>query len=135
MFVSAQTSTSALSCTIMTMIARFRETLTLALIALLPFHALLVTVGTQIARGPGHAPWGMLAVWKEGLLALILLLALIEMAKKIRTAITIDSTDLLIAALLIIAIAVSLYRPWETRADFFFGFKYDFIPLIAFIIL
>jgi hypothetical protein len=35
---------------------RIRESLALILIALLPFHALAVTLLTKLIAGPGHAP-------------------------------------------------------------------------------
>ena len=61
---------------------RLRESLTLALIGLLPFHAFFVTVLTKMIAGSNHAPLPALAAWKELLLALILLLALVEIAQE-----------------------------------------------------
>ena len=55
-----------------------REWCVLVLIGLLPFHALAVTIGTKVLLGPGHAPMPLLAVWKEGLLLVILGLAVVE---------------------------------------------------------
>ncbi|NOS67826.1 MAG: hypothetical protein HOO67_05705 [Candidatus Peribacteraceae bacterium] len=117
------------------MLRRFREFLTLFFISLLPFHALFVTAGTKLLLGPGHAPMPMLAVWKEGLLALICLIAFVEILRRITNyelritnIIRCDLIDCLILALL----ALALFLP---KTNFLFGFKYDFIPLIAFMIL
>ena len=110
---------------------RFREHLTLAFIALLPFHALLVTVGTKLILGPGHAPMPMLAGWKEGLLALILVFAALEFVtsgKRKAVSGKFDFVDALIGALFVIALLLP-------KTNFLFGFKYDFIPLIAFVML
>ena len=49
-----------------------RQRLTLLLLALLPFHAFAVTVGTLLLAGPGNSPLGALAIWKEVLLLLVL---------------------------------------------------------------
>ncbi len=106
--------------------SRLRESLTLVLITLLPFHALLVTVGTKMLVGPGHAPMTMLAGWKEGLLAVILLIAALEFLRK--PSFKIDLIDGLIIALLALAFIIP-------STNFLFGFKYDFIPLVAFLIL
>src|SRR3989338_2395247 len=105
---------------------RLRESLTLVLIGLLPFHALIVTVGTKLLLGPGHAPMPILAGWKEGLLAVILLIAVVEFLRK--PSFKIDLVDGLIIALLVIALLLP-------KTNFLFGFKYDFVPLIAFLIL
>jgi hypothetical protein len=113
-------------------ISSVRERLTLLLIALLPFHAFLVTIGTKWMEGPNHAPIGTLALWKEGVLGLILVIALIELMKW-AVIFNIDWMDRLIIALLILAFVASIF---ELRSsNFFYGFKYDFIPLITFLIL
>src|SRR5438876_1171140 len=65
------------------MLRSLRERLTLALIALLPFHALFITVATKLIAGPGHAPLGPLAIWKEALLGLIVALAIVEILIRI----------------------------------------------------
>ncbi|MSR87066.1 hypothetical protein EXS70_02735 [Candidatus Peribacteria bacterium] len=125
------------------MLQRLRESLTLILIALLPFHALFVTLGTRVLLGPGHAPMQALALWKEMLLGLILFLALVEVLHplfdraraRVPSPFSIDLFDGLIVALLGIAVVLFLYRPWMTTTGFVLGFKYDFIPLIAFLIL
>ncbi len=103
-----------------------REKLTLVLIVVLPFHALFVTVGTKLLLGLGHPPMPMLAVWKEALLAMILLIAALEFLRK--PSFNIDRIDGLIVALFAIALALP-------KTNFLFGFKYDFIPLIAFLML
>ena len=63
---------------------RLRELLTIVLLGLLPLHAFFVTVGTNVLAGPGHAPLTVLALWKEAVLGVILLIALIEWLKKPR---------------------------------------------------
>ncbi len=108
------------------MLQRLRERLALVLLCLLPFHALLVTVGTKLLLGPGHAPMPLLAGWKEALLAVILLIAVVEFLRK--PLFTIDLIDGLIITLLVIALLLP-------KTNFLFGFKYDFVPLIAFITL
>lgn len=141
---------------------RIREFLTLALLALLPLHALSVTVGTNILRGAGHAPWGAWAIWKEGLLAFILLIAFLEtsvfaVSRKLKvesgkcppaTCLPArqgragkmknekwDIVDILVAALIILAVIVSILNPSFSILNFAFGFKYDFIPLVAFLVI
>ena len=111
---------------------RTREVLTVFLLALLPFHALLVTVGTKLIEGPGHAPLTVLALWKEALLGAILLIAFLEWCRKPQW--KLDLLDWLILALLILSIAVTAI----THGDFklyLYGFKYDFVPLVAFLVL
>jgi hypothetical protein len=122
---------------------KVRENLTLILLGLLPFHALLVTLGTKIAMGPGHAPLTIFAVWKEGVLAVILLIALFEIVSRsggsgASAALKLDFLDWFIVALLFIAITLPIMRvgiPALMDDSFIFGFKYNFIPLIAFLIL
>ena len=124
------------------MLQRLREFLTLALIALLPFHAFLVTVKTRFLLGPGHAPMPQLALWKEGLLAIILLVAVIEIAISgkrlaISTLRRIDVIDGLIVGLLLLGITVSffIFQFSILNSQFIYGVRYDFIPLITFVIL
>ncbi len=116
-----------------------RERLTLLLIALLPFHAFLVTVGTKWIEGPHHAPSGMLVLWKEVLLGLILFMSFIEFLKRWKISgyrkdfLHGDAIDVIILVLLVLALAVTGYR--LQVSSFLYGFKYDFIPLVAFLIL
>lgn len=114
------------------MVQRIRERLTLVLIALLPFHALLVTVGTKLIAGPGHAPLTVLALWKEALLVIILLMALMEGWRNLRG---LDVMDFLILGLLLLSVFGLLLHPERSIASFVFGFKYDFVPLVTFLIL
>ncbi|MDD5026684.1 MAG: O-antigen ligase family protein [Candidatus Peribacteraceae bacterium] len=118
------------------MLQRLRERLTLILIALLPLHALLVTVGTKLIAGPGHAPLTALALWKEGVLVFILALAMVEVALSLRRASSfrLDVMDLLILALIILGIVVTAFthQDWKLAV---LGFKYDFLPLVAFFVL
>ena len=60
------------------MLSRVREWLALVLVGFLPFHALFVTVLTNLIAGPGHAPLGILALWKEAVLLIVLILAFLE---------------------------------------------------------
>ncbi|MSR67266.1 hypothetical protein EXS65_00340 [Candidatus Peribacteria bacterium] len=110
-----------------------RERLTLLLLALLPFHAFLVTVLTRVIAGPGHAPLPELAVWKEAILGLILILAFVELVKK-RTIPVADVIDCIILSLGFVALALRLMHH-QSATVFAFGFKYDLLPLIAFILL
>lgn len=116
------------------MLQTLRERLTLALVALLPFHALMVTVLTRVIAGPDHAPLGMLALWKEGLLAVILGLALAEILLRGASRRAFDAFDALITALIVLSVTVTA----ATHGDwglYLFGFRYDFVPLVAFLLL
>lgn len=118
------------------MLSKIRERLTLVLVGLLPLHAFLVTVLTKIIAGPGHEPLSVLAFWKEALLGIILLIAVIELlsTSQWKKALRLDGIDVLILGLLTLAIILEgvLRLPLHTFA---FGFKYDFVPLVAFLIL
>jgi hypothetical protein len=61
---------------------KIRENLALILLALLPLHALLITVGTKLIAGPNQAPLTVLALWKEVLLLLIFGLCFLEWIQK-----------------------------------------------------
>lgn len=116
---------------------RVREWLALALIVLLPFHALAVTVITKLIAGSGHAPLFSIAVWKESVLAVILLIAFLEIFLAIRDQRSgvrkWDIVDSLILSLIIVAFLISDFRSQITT--FALGAKYDFVPLIAFFVL
>ena len=74
-----------------------------------------------------------LAIWKEGLLAVILLVAFFEWLKS-KKKWKFDEIDLSIVFLIVLSLVVTNF----THADwklYLFGFKYDFIPLIAFFAL
>jgi hypothetical protein len=118
------------------MFQRLRETLSLILIGLLPFHAFLVTVGTRVLRGPDQAPWGLLAAWKEGVLALILLIALAEIIRNARASLLRpDRIDAIILTLVALGLLVSARLfPADLKAVVY-GFRYDFVPLLAFMVL
>ena len=117
-----------------------RQRLTLVLLGFLPFHALLVTVGTKMLMGPGHAPLLYLVLWKEILLGVILFIAIFEIYKQLaignwQLVRKLDSIDGLILALFILSIIV-FYTQYNIRnTQYLYGFKYDFIPLFAFMIL
>ena len=118
---------------------RLRESLALALIALLPFHAFFVTVGTKLIAGPGHAPLGVLAVWKEVLLGIILLLAFVEILRSRKFLVFgfwfSDLVDALIFGLSVLAIVVTVTSNQQPATSNFLGFKYDLLPLVSFLIL
>lgn len=118
------------------MLPRLRERLTLALLALLPFHALAVTVLTRVVAGPNQAPMGAVALWKEALLAVILLVALIEIVrtgdlKKSLKPDRFDACILMLAA----ALAVASLLAGTPLVQIVYGIRYDLVPLAAFIIL
>ncbi len=115
------------------MLQTLRERLTLLLIVLLPFHALLVTLLTRLLVRPGHAPIAILAVWKEFLLGIVLLIALLEILRGRR--ITLDVIDALILGLFILGVLVSLPHFPLSTPQLVYGVRYDFIPLLAFLVL
>ncbi len=118
------------------MLQKLREYLTLLLLGLLPFHALLVTAGTRIILGPGHAPLTVLALWKEALLALILLIAIIELLPTLQALFRhIDLLDGLIISLVVLSVVVQFLIAPRPLGEFILGARYDCIPLIAFLIL
>lgn len=116
------------------MLQAFRERLVLALVALLPLHALLVTVGTKLIAGPNHAPLPALALWKEALLGVILLVALFEILRAGIRSIRLDRFDALILALAVLSVIVSLVTH-ESLSLFALGFRYDFLAPGAFVLL
>ncbi len=111
--------------------ARLREALSLLLLGLLPFHALLVTVGTRVLAGPGQAPLGMLAAWKEAVIVLIVLCAIAEMLAR-RPALRLDRLDLCAAVFLCIGAAWFALRPGSQAL---YGVKYDLAPVVVFAVL
>ena len=115
------------------MLQRLRESLALILITLLPFHAFLVTFGTKLIRGPGNAPMSQLAIWKEGLLAIILLVAFVEWVRG-KKKWKFDEIDLSIVLLIVLSVIVTNFTHGDWKL-YLFGFKYDFIPPIAFFAL
>src|SRR3989344_5151884 len=114
------------------MLQTVRERLTLVLLAVLPFHALLVTGTTQFLVGPGHAPLPALAIWKEVLLSVILVIAFLEWIKK--PYVIFDLIDRVIIGLLALSVAATLFGHRDIGL-YLLGFKYDFVPLIAFMAL
>jgi O-antigen ligase len=120
------------------MLQRFREWLALGLIVLLPLHAFGVTVLTKLIKGPGHAPLSLLASWKEYLLVLILCVALIEVLRNVKLKMNteklwkVDVLDALILSLIVLAFLVSILVSPFSILHFALGFKYDFLPLVAF---
>lgn len=120
--------------------------MSLALIALLPLHALFVTVATKLVAGPDHAPLPMFALWKEGLLLLILLISFLEWIVHVRLNGKLkieneklwkkfDVVDVLILLLILLGIATSIFNFQFSIIHFIYGFRYDFVPLVAFFVL
>lgn len=127
------------------MLQRVRESLALLLIALLPLHALLVTVGTKMIVGPGHAPLTALSMWKEGMVLVLCALVVLEwifgenQKSEIRNNfqvpnIAIDWLDTCIIGLFIIALFL-FYPPSSILHPPLLGFKYTLFPLLTFTIL
>lgn len=116
-----------------------REWLTIILFALLPFHALLVTLGTKLIAGPGQAPLNVIVIWKEILLLIILIIAAVEIiarapfrGREDGSAFKIDWIDGCIFMLFVSwFITIILGKPQNIIP----GFKYDFVPLIVFFVL
>ncbi|MDD5055803.1 MAG: hypothetical protein PHZ00_06075 [Candidatus Peribacteraceae bacterium] len=126
------------------MLSTLRQRLAVSLIILLPFHAFLVTVLTKIIAGSGHAPLGWLAIWKEALLAVILFVALIEIIRQITThysllttrqSLIFDALDCVIILSVFLGFFVSIFNFQFSIFNFAYGVKYDFLPLVAFLIL
>jgi hypothetical protein len=116
------------------MLSLIRERLTLILLILLPFHAFLVTVLTKVFAGPNHAPITVLSLWKEGLLGLILIVAIAEIVTSKSRFWRIDWIDGMIVGLVVLSVLVSL-TTGQSVNTYLLGFRYDFVPLIAFLIL
>ncbi len=122
---------------------RIRELCTLALLGLLPFHALGVTVLTRIVDGPNQPPMGALALWKEGILALVLLLACVEFVTTKRdqrpeARRKIFSWDVLDVCIIVLAASLlfSTFLVSGLRSPaFVYGIRYDLVPLAAFVVL
>jgi len=129
------------------MLQSLRERLTLLFLALLPLHALLVTAGTKLLMGKGHAPLAYLALWKEALLGVILVLSVMEVMRATRKGQRtkdkglrkgnvfwrVDWIDGLILLLIVLAIAVTVFTHGDWKLAFL-GFRYDFVPLVAFLV-
>jgi hypothetical protein len=135
------------------MLKQVRHWLILALLALLPFHALIVTAGTKALLGAGNSPMTVLAMWKEGVIALLFVVGIVELGIGLRTkdlglrnfssvihgkarlVWKSDVPTICILVMLIIAIAISATHYSLLTTHFIFGFKYLFIPLIFFLLL
>lgn len=118
------------------MLMRLREYGLLVLVALLPFHAVFVTVGTRILSGVGQAPLPVLALWKEVLLLIILLFSALSIAFAFRKLRKIDVYDMLIIAFVFLSIVIEYAQGGSiVSRSFVYGVRYDIIPLIAFFLL
>lgn len=123
------------------MIQHIRERLSIILIALLPLHAFLVTVGTRFIAGPDLPPLRQLALWKELVLLIILVLAAVELVRAHikRTdgraeIFKLDMADWMIVLLLLLGFFVSGVQQVSLKY-FIYGVRYDFVPLIAFVVV
>ena len=121
------------------MLLSFRERLTLFLIALLPFHALLVTLGTRLMLGDTtHPPLEMLAIWKEVVLVGVLLLAgieWVEMLRKKTARLSVDVLDVLILLLVFLSILLFVFGRPVSFESFALGFRYDLLASLSFVLL
>ncbi len=116
---------------------RLRENLAVVLVALLPLHALLVTVFTRLIVGPNHAPLAWLAFWKEALLVGILAIAVTEITQTYRRERHVPRSDLLDALVvslfgLAVLSAALLGTPLMKLA---LGLRYDILAPLSFVIL
>jgi hypothetical protein len=120
------------------MLQRMREALAVLLLTLLPLHAFFVTVGTRLVAGAGQPPLGALALWKECVLAVILLLVVVELfqhaSRGVRSFFRLDPLDFCILGLALTAVFVSLRTGWNPKA-IALGVRYDFVPLITFFLV
>lgn len=127
--------------TMLPMLQSLRERLTLFLLTALPFHALFVTVATKLLFGSGHHPVAALALWKEGVLGVILSIAIVESVRQCQRCgysmrrCRLDAVDLLVLVLLCVACIPFLRDSTVHLAAFARGFKYDFLPLLTFLVV
>ncbi len=122
-----------------------------------------MTLGTKLIEGPGHAPLSSLAIWKEALMALIFLVAIIELFLNFHTqkntafqwiasrlarfrrakSRSLEESSRLIwniglektVVILLLLIALILFPLRTDLTTFVYGFKYVFVPLIFCIVL
>lgn len=117
------------------MLSAFRERVSLVLLFLLPFHALAVTAATRVIAGAGHAPLGILALWKEGLLGALLIAASWEiLAARGAMLRRWDRLDALAAAFCVTAMLASILAG-STLGAVALGARYDLVTLVAFVVL
>lgn len=113
---------------------RLREGLVIGLIVLLPFHAFGVTVLTRLIAGPGHAPLAALAMWKEAVLAIVLMLSLIEVVQRTslriaqRQQISIDRIDRLVWIFVLLGLVLTALH-FHSWGALFHGARYTLLPL------
>ena len=126
------------------MLHKLRHLLVLIIVALLPFHALLVTYGTELIYGPGHSPVLFLALWKEALITVILLIIFFELffveKKKLAQIIkggakwkfSLDKVTWCALGIILLSLVTEL---WTDVPDmqWAYGFKYTVFPLIVFL--
>ncbi len=111
------------------MFQRIRQILASILLIGLPFHALFVTVITRILVGSNHAPLTILALWKEAILGLLLIIIFIEIIQS-KQKWRMDVIDLCILGLCLIASLLFAMHLPATLHQLALGFKYDLLPLV-----
>jgi hypothetical protein len=127
-------------------IQKHREHLCTVLFVLLPFHAFLVTVLTKVLAGAVQSPLPAVALWKEGVLAVILMVVCFEIIMQraiLRRAQDdtsgahhFDIIDALILLFIGIAVIVTVLPIGTTSTTaMVLGVKYDLIPLIILLLL
>ncbi|OGJ55110.1 hypothetical protein A3D11_03500 [Candidatus Peribacteria bacterium RIFCSPHIGHO2_02_FULL_49_16] len=120
------------------MLQRIREWLVLLLMGFLPFHAFLVTVGTEMFQGPGHSPMMGLVMWKEVILGVVFIIVTIEIRKTFHLqagAFRMDILDGLILGMLVLGFLVPILHSPFSLLHFIYGFKYTLFPLCLFLLL
>ena len=121
------------------LLQNLRQHLTVLLLTLLPIHAFAVTVLTKIIQGPDLRPMRELAFWKEGFLGIIVIMALLELCKKIVkkdwSFLRVDRIDICIIGLTILGLLIPDPRSPIPDLQFLYGFRYTLLPLCLFFLL
>lgn len=126
------------------MLQKIRERLLLVTIALLPFHALFVTLTTRVIGGIGNAPIGILTIWKEVLMLVIIGISCIEIFSRhtvhssvlsfIKKEILQTSLiDKLCISFGILALIIHIFTK-SSIAEFAVGGKYVLFPLVLLLV-
>ena len=114
----------------------FRQRLVFILLIFLPFHALIVTVVTKGILDISTHPLLAISLWKEGLIDIILTCILTELVfKKEQRSVLFhyDIIDALILFTTLLGIVTSMVCNVPLKQALL-GFRYDFIPLLCFMI-
>ena len=112
------------------MLQSLRERYTLALLILLPFHALLVTVLTRVLVGRFQDTPLWLTMWKEAALLLLVGWVVVELlhTKRVQKLWQFDALDWIIVSFCVLGVLISLYVGTPVK-QLAYGIKYDFWPL------